>query len=96
MRARGVGGRVRPDRQMTRKPVDSRDDRWTGRSPRRCLTTIHTPNQSRLPHRPYLEQDSDSGLDPIPHSGCTRSMCVRALDPVIDGFGALDPVQCVT
>ncbi|PKI53620.1 hypothetical protein CRG98_025988 [Punica granatum] len=45
-----------------------------------CLTAIHAPVPSCLPCRHYSEQGSDSGLDPIPHSGCVRSIYVGALD----------------
>ncbi|PKI62003.1 hypothetical protein CRG98_017589 [Punica granatum] len=32
----------------------------------------------RLPHRPHSECDGESRLDPIPHSGCTRSVNWRS------------------
>ncbi|PKI72243.1 hypothetical protein CRG98_007317 [Punica granatum] len=60
------------------------------------LIAIHTPVPSYLSYRHYSKQGSDSGLDPVPHSGCAHSICMGALDPVIDGLKALDPVQSVT
>ncbi|PKI59460.1 hypothetical protein CRG98_020150 [Punica granatum] len=39
-----------------------------------CLTSIHALDPSGLPHRHCLEQGGESGLDPIPHSGCERSI----------------------
>ncbi|PKI53625.1 hypothetical protein CRG98_025993 [Punica granatum] len=45
-----------------------------------CLTAIHTPVPSCLPHRHYSEQGSDSGLD-----------VYRVLDLVIDDLGRWTP-----
>ncbi|PKI68308.1 hypothetical protein CRG98_011303 [Punica granatum] len=49
-----------------------------------CLTSIHTPDPSGLPHRHCLEQGGELGLDPIPHLGCARSVYVAVLDPPRD------------
>ncbi|PKI47292.1 hypothetical protein CRG98_032316 [Punica granatum] len=55
------------------------------------LTSIHAPDPSGLPHKHCLEQGGESGLDPIPHSGCTLSVYVGVLDPLIDGLGHWTP-----
>ncbi|PKI45551.1 hypothetical protein CRG98_034069 [Punica granatum] len=59
----------------------------------RCLIAIHAPAPSCLRHRHYLEQGNDSGLDPIPHSGYTHTMCMGALDPVTNGLGRWTPCK---
>ncbi|PKI32299.1 hypothetical protein CRG98_047308 [Punica granatum] len=56
-----------------------------------CLTSIHTPDPSGLPHRHCLEQSGESGLNPIPHSGCARLGYMGVLDPVTDGLGRWTP-----
>ncbi|PKI40904.1 hypothetical protein CRG98_038702 [Punica granatum] len=60
--------------------------------PSDCLTSIHALSPSGLPHRHCLEQGGESGLDPIPHSGCAHSVSVGVLDPVIDGLGCWTPL----
>ncbi|PKI37507.1 hypothetical protein CRG98_042105 [Punica granatum] len=72
--------------------------RWTLKTaigavelPGDCLTSIHAPDPSGLPHRHCLKQGGESGLDPILHSGCAHSTCIGALDPVIEGLGHWTP-----
>ncbi|PKI61404.1 hypothetical protein CRG98_018212 [Punica granatum] len=59
--------------------------------PSDCLTLIHAPDPSGLPHRHCLEQGGESGLNLIPHSGCVRLTCIGALGPVIEGLGRWTP-----
>ncbi|PKI70874.1 hypothetical protein CRG98_008765 [Punica granatum] len=71
-------------------------DPWDRSSSRACLTTIHVPDPSSLPHRLYSEQGSDSGARP--HSALRSrelDLC-GGVGPRIRWFGALNPVQCVT
>ncbi|PKI49118.1 hypothetical protein CRG98_030464 [Punica granatum] len=94
--AQRAGGQVQPNRRITEESFNSRDSHGIGRALELCPTTTYLLDPSHLPHRHYYEQSSKSRQDSVPHSGCVHSVCMGALDPVIDDLGVLNPVHDVS
>ncbi|PKI74453.1 hypothetical protein CRG98_005135 [Punica granatum] len=81
-------------------PAGLRKAEWSLRCPWDQLNSrvivlprfVH-PDHNHPPFGYYLGRNGDSRLDPIPLSGRAHSVCVGALNPVIDGWGVRSRVN---